>query len=51
MQFTLSYVNLPHRTVDLDKSFKTNEELHAFVLANYKEYTSYQVVVLAPKRK
>lgn len=51
MQFILSYVNLPHRTVDLDKYFKTMEELQEFILANYKEYTSYQVVVTAPKRK
>lgn len=51
MQFTLSYVNLPHQTIDLDKSFKTMEALQEFVLANYKQYTSYQVIVTAPQRK
>lgn len=51
MQFTLSYVNLPHQTIDLDKPFKLMEDLEEFVLANYKQYTSYQVIVTAPKRK
>lgn len=51
MQFTLSYINLPHQTIGLDKSFKTMEELQVFVFASYKEYTSYQVVVTAAKRK
>lgn len=51
MQFTLSYVNLPHQTIDLDKSFKFMKDLEEFVFANYKQYTSYQVVVTAPKKK
>lgn len=51
MQFTLSYVNLPHKTVDLDKYFNTMEELQEFISYQYQNYISYQVVVTAPKRK
>lgn len=51
MQFTLSYINLPHQTIDLDRSFQTMEALQEFVLVHYKEYTSYQVIVTAPLRK
>lgn len=51
MHYILSYINLPHQTIDLDKPFETNEQLHEFVIANYKEYTSYQVIVTAPKLK
>lgn len=51
MKYTLSYINLPHQTIDLDKAFDTMEELQEFIALYYKSYTSYQVVVTKGKQR
>lgn len=51
MKYTLSYINLPHQTIDLDKDFDTMEELQEFVEKGYKQFTSYQVIVVKGKQR
>ncbi len=50
MRFILSYVNLPDEfTAYLDKEFPDVVTLHDFVICNYPEFTSYQMIVVNRK--